>query len=342
MAFAPAVPVKGIQDFIHAVSFLECCKRADPLSKSPIGQRSKELRAAKVAALKALHALVESNNNCLFKELERHLECLLVSPRINNCIPRYPIAPQLNDTVWASHVLDDFLFIGPGSEFMQLKVGLRNAFDPMTHDQRRRVICQFIESHNIRFILNVSKELIPGLQTDGQRDYPVQFSEGHPITCVKMDDLIGIQDESLTLPDIQAFIGVMVPMDDSEEYTPEFEQLVQVAAFALELAWRRYVLACVHFPTQPPPRVFLHCFGGLNRSTFTAVFWLVKYHGISPDQAWNCMLDRRRAQCKQERPPLNGFVNGKLTGKMQWRDALRRMHDPLILWPQLQLSQPVS
>lgn len=342
MAFAPAVPVQGIQDFIHAVSFLECCKRADPLSKSPIGQRSKELRAAKMVALKALNALVGSNDNSLFKELERHLECLLVSPRINNCLPRYPIAPHLNDTVWASHVLDDFLFIGPGSEFMQVKVGLRNAFDPKTHDQRHRVICQFIESHNIRFILNVSKELIPGLQTDGQRDYPVHFSEGHPITCVKMDDLIGIQNENLTLPDSQAFMGVMVPMDDSEEYTPEFEQLVQVAAFALELAWRRYVLACVHFPSHPPPRAFLHCFGGLNRSTFTAVVWLVKYHGISPDHAWNCMLDRRRPQCKEERPPLNGIVNGKFTGKMQWRDALKRMHDPSILWPQMQLSQAVS
>ncbi len=218
MAFAPSVPVKGIHDFVHSVLLLERCKRIDPLSTIAvaIGQRSKELCHAKVAAVNALKALVESNDHSLFGELERHLQCLLVLPRISNPVPRYPIVPALNDTVWASHVLDDFLFIGPGSEFMQLKLGQRNAVDPTTHAQRHFTLRSFVESHNIRFILNVSKELIPGLETDGERDYPVEFSEGYPITSVKMDDLLGIQTETLTCQDIQKFIGVMVPMDDRE------------------------------------------------------------------------------------------------------------------------------
>jgi RNA recognition motif-containing protein len=345
MSFPPSVPVKGILDFIHAVSFLERferCQEVHPTLGSPIIQRSKELCRAKKTALKALKSLFQFSDDTVLSELDRHLRCLLVSPRINSPIPCYPICPTLNDTVWASHVLDDFLFIGPGSEFMQLKLGHPNAANPAMHAHRHSIINQFIERLNIRFILNVSKELIPGLQTDGEREYSFAFSVGHPVTCVKTEDLTGIETDDPTAQDLQSFLGVMIPMDDSEEYSTEFDRLIQVAAFALELAWRRYVFASIQFPSQPPPRVYLHCFGGLNRSTYTAVYWLVKYHGISPDQAWMNVYERRRPQCKEERPPLNGVVNGKLTGKNQWRDALRRVPVPEIVWPQLQLSQRIS
>ena len=345
MTFPPSVPVKGILDFIHAVSCLERferCREVHPTLDPPIIQRSKELCCAKRVALKALKALVESPDDSLLSELERRLSCLLVLARISNPIPRYLINPALNDTVWASHVLDDFLFIGPGSEFMQLKLGQPNAANRQLYAQRELIINQFIVDSNIRFILNVSKELIPGLQTDGERDYPVAFLDGYPLTCVKLEDLSGIPADNVTAQQLQSFIGVMVPMDDSEEFSTEFDQLVQVAALALELAWRRYVFAVVQYPSQPPPRVYLHCFGGLNRSTYTAVYWLVKYHGISPDQAWTSVVERRKPQCKEERPPLNGIVNGKLTGKNQWRDALRRVPDRLAFWPQLILSQTIS
>jgi hypothetical protein len=345
MSFPPSVPLKGILDFIHAVSCLERfqrCQEVHPTLDPPIIQRSKELCCAKRTALRALKLFVESSDDSLLGELERRLSCLLVLPRINSPIPRYHLNPAQNDTVWASHILDDFLFIGPGSEFMQLKVGQPNSANRQIHAQRQLLINQFIEGYNIRFILNVSKELIPGLQSDGERDYSITFSDGYPLTCVKLEDLSGIPAENMTAQQLQSVIGVMVPMDDGEEFSTEFDHLVQVAALALELAWQRYVFAVVQFPSQPPPRVYLHCFGGLNRSTFTAVYWLVKYHGISPDQAWAFVYERRKPQCKEERPPLNGVVNGKLTGKILWRDALRRVPVPGVIWPQLQLSQPIS
>lgn len=256
MAFPPSVPVKGIEDFIHAVSVLQRCKRVDPLSETPIGQRSKELCDAKTAALSALRALVASNDQSFVRELEtleRRLQCLLVLPRIKIPAPRYHIDQELNSTVWASHVLDDFLFIGPGSEFMQMKLGQPNALPPEAHELRQNAVTQFMSKYNIRFIINVSKELIPGLETDGERDYPFVFSDSHPITCVKEEDLSRIATEDATAIDLQSVLGVMVPMDDLEEFSPEFDRLVQVAAWALELSWRRFASASVRFPSQPPP-----------------------------------------------------------------------------------------
>lgn len=44
---------------------------------------------------------------------------------------------------------------------------------------------------------------------------------------------------------------------------------------------------------RQPPRVFVHCVAGVNRSPMVAVWWLVKYHGLHLRDAWDLVRKRR-------------------------------------------------
>jgi hypothetical protein len=335
-AFSASSPTTGelLRRFIQSVSTAEEQHRLANNESTDSGAfiRMKELLAIKELVTEVLDQLRQSpdsaNKKELLNEIDKRADCLSMISRMERSHVPYPI--ENNDDRF-SCILHDFLFIGGGGHCKDFGFMVPNG--PGSNQTRHYArITKFVKSHNIKFILNVSQELMPTCDKH-QRQYVVHPSK--TFMCQEKDDLkhlSAIPAEALPAKDLQSVVAVFVPMPDIDAFSSEVESLVATAALALEIAWQRYAASIVRFPSQAPPRCFLHCVGGLNRSPFTAVYWLVHYHGVSVEKAWHFVSSLRARNV--DRAPLNSLRND---GKTAWRCGLQQSC-PVGVWPHLGLE----
>jgi hypothetical protein len=64
------------------------------------------------------------------------------------------------------------------------------------------------------------------------------------------------------------------------------------AALGIEISWRAH---CYHScsSSSEPPKVIVHCAGGINRSPATVVWWLCRYRGLQLQEAWDMVKIQR-------------------------------------------------
>ena len=146
----PAPAIDSIHKFARAVTLLQQCGRIDTSQPGSLGTRSEELIAAKHAAGAASSALKQGHSNArqLLARLECSLDLLSLLPRIDQ-----PLEDKGVTLVNASHVVRDFLFIGAGSRGSNSIMSSPHAPAPKA--------AAFFELNNIKFIINVARELCP-------------------------------------------------------------------------------------------------------------------------------------------------------------------------------------
>ena len=72
--------------------------------------------------------------------------------------------------------------------------------------------------------------------------------------------------------------------------------------------------------------VLSYCVAGVNRSPFVVVWWLVKYHNVGPEKAWDLVRKRRDVGVCWINQTLGGPVNvvdGERCVKQKWFEELK-------------------
>ena len=68
--------------------------------------------------------------------------------------------------------------------------------------------------------------------------------------------------------------------------------VLDCAAIGIEIAWRAHCYHSCHSDSEPP-KVIVHCAGGINRSPATVVWWLCRYQGLHLQEAWDIVKIQR-------------------------------------------------
>jgi protein-tyrosine phosphatase len=345
MAIAQASSLTARQHLLHLIHAISSVEEQQLVSTRDCNAQDAEAASFRTSEQQIIKRLVaefldklpqhssDAKTKELLDQIGARIDRILILPRLQGSSRQSPID---NNVDKFSCIVDDFLYIGGGGggdDDYGFMVPAKQGWKHSPHHAR---VEKFMKKHNIKFILNVSHELMPGNRHHHRREYAAEAS--HTIGCLKQDDLELLRlasAEAQSVKALQSVITVFVPVADKDEFSPEFESLVATAALALELAWQRYVAAIARFPSEAPPRCFLHCVGGLNRSPFTAVYWLVHYHGVAVDTAWDTVRARRgRDLGAIDRQPLNSRLGDQ---KAAWRCGLQAGR-PQVAWPQLQLD----
>ena len=116
----------------------------------------------------------------------------------------------------------------------------------------------------------------------------------------KQEQLVGI-----TYPDQQDIDFEKIDLNDLDVWEPYMEAKFNQGADFIQVASEKFLsererlnrLKKKHPNSSnnlgKPPSIFVHCVAGVNRSAFVVVWWLVKYHSMSMEQAWELVTTRR-------------------------------------------------
>jgi hypothetical protein len=196
--------------------------------------------------------------------------------------------------------------------------------------QRKSMLKQFYEHNNIRFIVNVSardqfmrcaeyvraRHLPTLIFCNSLSMYPI--SANRTYSAAETSDLFTNLSEQGTEA-LQTHLNgdhvtvFLVHMEDVEHWPQDqasaaaralrltgavardtFLQSVALdcAAIGIEIAWRAHCHHCCQSEGEPP-KVIVHCAGGINRSPATVVWWLCRYRGLPLQEAWDLVKVQR-------------------------------------------------
>jgi len=218
--------------------------------------------------------------------------------------PELP-GPGRTNAFNVSEVIKGFLFIGAGFDpSNRVVTHLPNdKAEPELRMERQ----SWFEQNNVRYALNMAGS--PLQKELAGISYPIE------------DTLL--EKLALDVNDLDEWFDAMVePFEKGAEFIQKaFEEHSKIKSKPA--------------PEAQPPRIFVHCVAGVNRSPFVVVWWLVKYHSIRPHDAWDIVRKRRDAGVNWTNQTLGGPVVQTLPNaggegpvampkKQKWFDELLR------------------
>ena len=218
-----------------------------------------------------------------------------------------------------TEIFKNFLYLGAGTDIS--KRCLLNM--PNDSNILKAEKMAFYYHNNIRYILNMSGS--PLQKELNGHTYPVDITFFH------------------VLPKL-------IPMNDIDTIDETMVKMFDYGAAYIEKAFQahlKYITKSSQLSTSSSsstnnndtdknndgqynkaPMILIHCVAGVHRSPMVVVWWMVKYHGWIPEQAWTLVRERRDASCVVN-PATNqtwkdvtlggGYLSGK---KKLWFNAI--------------------
>lgn len=222
----------------------------------------------------------------------------------------------------ASEVLEGFAFCAAGLRAEGQNARASVMLDPKMHlvnpnfeEIRRRELGVLYQGRRIKYILNVAGN-------DAQLK-----ANKYPVDCVDVTgEYVGAWDLSkVPVPDDPEDDVVRLlnlPMRDNTDYDVEASPEVMMAARFIERAWRRhkrFLLARfrkhhglsggggrggvdVSKVDEKPPMILIHCMGGINRSPFVIIYWIMRFCSTkrsSMPHVWGRIKEKREVAFRE-------------------------------------------